>query len=442
MADQIKIIGGQNGVAYALPQNTYKERLETSKKSLFANVSFMKYLKSQKESVEAAMKLPENAANEALMARTAAGLGQSISAMQETQDFLRRRLDHAMKRLKKKELWAPDYDGLLEICEENGEDPVMAKAGGMLQLVSCLMGGYDMAEVACAGQLDDNCWMIGIELAMAEREPELFASENLFGPALHHNIDLIYVNTVMAGFASKLSRVMAGDDFYGSRIFNEIIDKYIDSEEGTQAVMAATESVWHPTLQAAAAAVQAAEEKMAMSETAREDLKKQLQEAHAKNRPLEQKTQKLEDQLKSEQRNSKALSQRISELNEAMHRKDRLISELSAGVIAKSLPELPRDDVIFIGGHPNMTKKLALDHPGWRFIDGADPNFSEFRSQPRILFFWDMHLGHPCWQRAKKLLSPSTPVAYVKSTNLDMLEDEMKKLWAPYARKENEHADE
>ena len=66
----------------------------------------------------------------------------------------------------------------------------------------------------------------------------------------------------------------------------------------------------------------------------------------------------------------------------------------------------------------------------WTFIEGDEPSFQVFLKQPRIVFFWDRHMSHKTYYRIRKFTDPSVPQAYLKSTNLDMLDAEMRKAWA------------
>ena len=437
---QVTIVGPDGEVSVAETGGAYKERLDTAKKSLFANISLSEYMaEQQKELVRrivdsAEGREPMSGGSALQAAKAASMIGKTISALEQDREFLKRRLAHAIKRLKARGLWAPTYDGLVAICSAmGGQDPVMAKAAGMLQLVSCCMGDYDMTSVASADQLDENCWMIGIELAMAEREPALMASDQLYGFAIPRNIDLIYVYTVMAGFSSKLTRVMSGDNFYSSKIFDDILDRYLESETGMEAIRQATERTWGAIKKEADGQVKAADDRRQAAEAKLETLSARLKEADARPKALERRNAKLEEASRELAEERDAMAREIEALKAALENKNRLISRMSGVAEFGFLPALPERNVVFVGGHPNMLKKLVQEHPGWRFIDGGDYAFDRFSSQPAILFFWDGHMGHPCFARAKKFLEPATPVGYVKSTNIDMLEGEMRRIWAPYA---------
>lgn len=418
---------------YMLPQGTYKERIDMSTKSLYCNESLARYLEDQLDGIrEDIAELEDNDNEKALALQKAyAHVGATLSALGKTREFLTRRLDHALKCLKRKKLWADTYEALGDLCDES-DDPVLIKARGILQLTECAMGDHGMLEIGDAGQLDEACWKIGIELAMIEREPALAESRDLYGPALHRNIDLIYEMTMMAAFAGKLTRIMAGDKTYTDEIFGKVMDGWLNSKTGTEAIMDANARVVGSVLYEKDQLIELLSQKCSELKDLVEKTAKEAERRAAALTPLEKKNRTLGDENKKLQSELDARDAEIKRLKDALDLKDQLVSGMARQIDFKSLPELPESNVIFIGGHPNMTKKLAQDHPDWKFIDGGDRNFAEFRTQPEILFFWDMHLSHPCWQRARKFLSPQTPVAYVKSTNLDLLETEMRQQYAAF----------
>lgn len=428
-ASQAVCIHEDGNCHYMMPQGAYKERIDMSKKSLFCCESLMEYLSSQRDSIRADIATCTDPDRSDTLSRADAHVGMTLAAMEESRKFLSGRLDHALKCLKRKKLWADTYEALGEICD-GSDDPVLIKARGIVQLTECCMGDYAMVRIGDAGQLDESCWKIGIELAMIEREPDLAGSNELYGPALHRNIDLIYEMTMLAAFASKLTRVMAGDETYTDEIFGKIVDGWLDSKAGTKAIMKANAHVIGGILHEKDHLIETLEQKCRdLSDLAEKTAKEAERQASAA-RPLAKQNESMTERIKGLETESARKDAEIKKLKEALDLKDRLVSGMANQIDFKSLPSLPESNVIFIGGHPNMTKKLAQDHPGWKFIDGGDRNFAEFRSQPEILFFWDMHLSHPCWQRARKFLSPQTPVAYVKATNLDLLETEMRRQYA------------
>ena len=85
---------------------------------------------------------------------------------------------------------------------------------------------------------------------------------------------------------------------------------------------------------------------------------------------------------------------------------------------------LPYKNVVFLGGHQNMTKKLRQQFPKWIFI-GEEQLYRRTSIAPSIVFFWTKHSSHKMMQYVYSRLSKQTTIIYVSATNIKMLEDEM-----------------
>lgn len=95
---------------------------------------------------------------------------------------------------------------------------------------------------------------------------------------------------------------------------------------------------------------------------------------------------------------------------------------------------LPEENVLFMGGHQNMTKKLAAKYPGWNFISD-DKITKDPGKEPEVVFFWVGHASHKLSQNLLNRIPSETPILYVTATNIDLLEAEMKqKYWANQKR--------
>ena len=85
---------------------------------------------------------------------------------------------------------------------------------------------------------------------------------------------------------------------------------------------------------------------------------------------------------------------------------------------------IPKKNVLFLGGHHNMIKKLQKRHPDWCFI--TDDNFKHRGNMnQQVVFFWTAHCSHKMMRFVYSKLNQNAVIYYVKSTNIDMLEWEM-----------------
>lgn len=350
-----------------------------------------------------------------------------LKNLEQREEFLSRRLDHAYKACIRKKLYSDSAEGLLAICENL--DLVQDRA--VLQVIRCTMGEGIMA-IGNTSELDENTWKIGIDLTMIECEPALTSSNELFGLVLQQHAGKIFANVLMAAYASKLSQLVATDNFK-SAIERPLAEKYMRDENFRNLFADTVEN-----------AVTGALDKYLPTASGPdpEKLQKQLNDALAEltslktagnkqTAPLHARIEKLEQQNTSLNQELAKLRANNDALLDALAQRDRKLSEYAAQEQKlDSLPELPGSNIVFAGGHPNMTKKLRQKYPGWTFVEGDDPSFQVFLKQPRIVFFWDRYMGHKTYYRIRKFTDPSVPQAYLKSTNLDMLDAEMRKAWA------------
>lgn len=85
---------------------------------------------------------------------------------------------------------------------------------------------------------------------------------------------------------------------------------------------------------------------------------------------------------------------------------------------------LPERGVTFLGGHPNMTKKLKQQYPRWNYI--SDEQFSKrFATKNTIIFYWTKHSSHKLMQYVYSKLPDDANILYVTATNLALLIEEM-----------------
>lgn len=98
--------------------------------------------------------------------------------------------------------------------------------------------------------------------------------------------------------------------------------------------------------------------------------------------------------------------------------------------------ELPADSVVFVGGHPNMVKKLQVLHSKWTFI--SDEYFLNLPTRVEAIFCWTNHMSHRLWQKLDSFYLSREKLLYVTATNLERLDEEMKyALWNLQQKEEN-----
>lgn len=89
---------------------------------------------------------------------------------------------------------------------------------------------------------------------------------------------------------------------------------------------------------------------------------------------------------------------------------------------------LPEKGVLFLGGHPNMIKKLRRKFPKWSFI--TDDQFKRFPViNETIVFYWTGHSSHKLMRNIYSKLPDSTTILYVSATHLPLLISEMERTF-------------
>lgn len=418
-----------------IPEHIFDECVRMAVKSFYVNESLAKFTKGTIDDCQEWLDSPEfaeefkNDLEHAMRVarREIMKSASSLASMDKRREFLDRRLEHAIKCLKRKGLYADQVEALLDICEDKN----LTEARTMLQFVRCAMG-CTIVEVGHAGELDNTAWRIGIESAMLRREPELCDSDRLFGPYLEQYMPDILSDVVMAAYGCKSIRAVENGD-YDDILYTHLMNRYLrdcDAREVIGTLLkkmsenmndGLADDLIQMTRKAGSLEKELAEIR-SQAESQKDAIAKATAPLHARIEKFETERSDLEKELAALRSENEALSQAISDRN-------KKLSELSGLISQEDLPELPESGVIFAGGHVNMVKKFMHAHPGWTFIDGGDVNFAEFRN-PVLILFWDKHLSHPTWYRVKKMTPPGTPQAYLKSTNIDMLEQEMRRAWA------------
>ena len=88
------------------------------------------------------------------------------------------------------------------------------------------------------------------------------------------------------------------------------------------------------------------------------------------------------------------------------------------------LNSLPDSGVVFLGGHPNMTKKLKQHYPKWEFISD-DKLKRQSKIRQETVFYWTAHGSHKLMQYTYSKLPENVNIYYVTATNIKLLIEQM-----------------
>ena len=95
---------------------------------------------------------------------------------------------------------------------------------------------------------------------------------------------------------------------------------------------------------------------------------------------------------------------------------------------ANAMNELPKKGVLFLGGHPNMTKKLRQQFPKWTFV--SDDQLKRCGNiNHTLVFYWTGHSSHKIMRYVYSKLPENTSILYVTATNLSLLIQEMQQTY-------------
>ena len=126
----------------------------------------------------------------------------------------------------------------------------------------------------------------------------------------------------------------------------------------------------------------------------------------------------------------------ISSKNEAIQ---RLVDSVLIGGMQMekiTVSALPKKGVVFLGGHPNMTKKLQQKYPHWQFL--SDDQLRKGKAlNKEIVFYWTKHCSHKLMRYAYSKLPDTADIHYVTATNIVLLEQEMREGFHLIQRRKN-----
>ena len=85
---------------------------------------------------------------------------------------------------------------------------------------------------------------------------------------------------------------------------------------------------------------------------------------------------------------------------------------------------LPSKGILFVGGHPNLTKKLHQKYPAWNYASDQQLKKAS-RINQTIVFYWTGYGSHKLMQYVYSKLPKTAKICYVSATNITKLEEEM-----------------
>ena len=94
--------------------------------------------------------------------------------------------------------------------------------------------------------------------------------------------------------------------------------------------------------------------------------------------------------------------------------------------------QIPSKGVMFLGGHPNLVKKLQQVYPKWDFISDEQLRRKVSFKQD-VIFYWTGHGSHQLMEYVYSRTSDNAKVLYVTATNLSLLLNEMSSAYSAVA---------
>lgn len=333
----------------------------------------------------------------------------AVTDLREHEARLTKRLDHALQTIKRRGFYAESYEYLYKLAKKSGEMQLLA----ILDLFRCHVKRIPDLTVT------EEDWKAAIEMVMLVHEPSTFSSADLFSVKVRYHIPEIWLTALMYNHISQ-AHILFKDYF-----------QRIDTLEALAAPIGGIDSLIKILQQYLLDDTRDKDEQIEkIRQAAANDskkLQKELSNAQKALPPMQRRAEQAEKKTEKLERELETAKSQIRELQRQV-RIAQLASPQSEPEQSETLDELPETGVLFVGGHPNMTWKLAQKYPAWRFIDADDGSFGTLGS-PDVIFFWDKHLSHKTWEKVLLYNTANIPVCYIKATNIEKLELEMRRIY-------------
>lgn len=358
---------------------------------------------------ELAMSILSNPKYAEVMRKYVAKNNKEIAALAEAGPMQKTAADRKKRtydRLKSKGMCADDIRTILS---------VLIGKQNLLALASSYMHSGEVVEIP----VDD--WYDAFNLIVIRHEPKAISDPNCtnFAHIISAHLDELYA-IILASYNARIRAMQAGgkknqDGSEAERTLKkELATLRAENEELTsknKTLQARLDSFVETNTQLreelSQASSAARKDVLAVEAEHRQEIKdltKRLEEAEAETKAL------LEDLV--------AVEDEVEETSD-----DDIEGALS-GV------DLPKEGILFLGGHPNMVKKLRQIYPDWTYLDLKD------RAQMRVdrivdlCFIWSKHLSHTAMKMVARNIKGDFPMVYLEATNLSRLEAEMREGYA------------
>lgn len=272
--------------------------------------------------------------------------------------------------------------------------------------------------------IGENEWLEALELVLYIENPELIRSVRECKEELKKHADVleqisskVCIMAYLIFIIRKLSSPDMLEHYYKISLGGDYrTDEFKALEESARSSEASLKKV-----EAENEALKTQLKAMQKMITQTPDLSKHVSEMnHLHNKEIREKDQQIEQ-----------LMARVAQLEEAQAKNDQELMRVTESSM-NDKPwldiELPETGVVFVGGHPNMVKKIAYKHPKWTFI--ADNISAGLPPKAEVIFLWTNHLSHPLWYRINEFYHGRESFCYLTATNIDRLYEEMRfNLW-------------
>lgn len=328
-----------------------------------------------------------------------------------------KRYYHALKRLKEKGLYAENTKDLRTKMEDR------SRIGLPTAFDMSIFGAVtDINERYFSVPISDDIWIRAIELTMFFMEPDTYKDyDAMFARHLSQDkdIDLIYFMAYMLAFSKYASDE---NKKYRDKVKHlDMLDTQADEIERLKKQLADAESRCSETNR----------KNTALSA----EMGEQKREYDKKINALEHDIVDIKKDMTEELNFVKRMNARLLGLTPTQDAledaEDAMNFQFEDGDKSEDIEvfpnPLPESGVLFLGGHVNLVNKLRQRHPGWRYQ--SDNQFTATATTSiKLVFMWSDHMSHSLQDRVFSIIK-DVPVLYLKATNLNRLEHEMKQKY-------------
>lgn len=350
-----------------------------------------------------------------------------LSTYKNSVKFTSERLHHAVKRMKEKGLYATNLFEMTRIALAKGLEPVIE----MIQLL------YTQAETfvtVCdqdsGVEFTERDYMAAIDMCMLLGNRDVFISNDRYANLIQENLAKIYycvlsnhyivtLNKTLQNQADEIDRIQKGTEPFGG-LKKVLEDVQAELENGDKSAQEAIQKITDQFTEREGklnADLESARARANAAENANAPLHKRLDDAEARAKHLEAELAKARDRARSAEAEAKRLSKELESARTELRR--------------HTLPVLPASRVSFIGGAPNLVKKLSQIYPDWTYIDD-DASDAFTVGSADLIFCYTAHISHKRSNRIEEIARHTgTPIAELPDiVNIRKLDLAMREAYA------------